>query len=170
MLRLILSVPFLLAFTLAHAGDGKITAQETQQLATALRNLDGHMIVVKQNGSDGTLMIPWEFGSASLRLRIASDLAIVDHSLKLIDDSRQAIVKELLRKREQRTGEKDVANIKGTDPEYAEFEKQFAELMASPAPGTQDLSRIKASELRLDKNEIPVTVLAALKPILDVDQ
>jgi hypothetical protein len=54
-------------------------------------------------------------------------------------------------------------------PESADYQKQYLDLMAQPASGTQDLGRIKTSELKLDRNEIPVTVLAALAPILDQD-
>lgn len=151
----------------AFAAD-KISLTLAQPLSVALRNLDGHMIVVKQNGQDATIMTPWEFGSGSLRLRIANDLTILDAALKTAEDTRIAIVKELLKKASDRTGA-TVTEIKPDMPENAEFQKQFADLMAQPANGTQDLGRIKTSELRLDKNEIPVTVLSALAPILDQD-
>jgi hypothetical protein len=148
--------------------EGKISLALAQPLATALRNLDGHIIVIKQNGQDATIMTPWEFGSGSLRLRIANNIIIVDAALKTAEDTRIAIVKELLKKASDRTGA-PVTDIKPDMPESAEFQKQFADLMAQPAAGTQDLGRIKTSELRLDKNEIPVTVLSALAPILDQD-
>lgn len=147
---------------------GKITVQEVQALSPALRNLDGHMVIVKQNGTDNVLMQPWEFGSASLRIRLSSNISIVEHSLKLIEEARVAIVKEGLAKLKTRTGD-DAAEIKPGTPEFEETQKQITEFLTQPAPGTQDLGRIKASELRLDKNEIPVTVLSALKPILDED-
>jgi hypothetical protein len=152
----------------AAAGD-KITIAQAVPMATALRNLDGHIIVVKQNGSDNMVMIPWDFGSASLRLRIASDIAILDGVTRSIETSRQAIVKELLAKANARTPDKPVTEIKPGTPEYDEFQRQYADLNGSPAPGTQDLARIKASELHMDRNDIPVTVLSALGPILDDD-
>ena len=49
------------------------------------------------NGADNVIMQPWEFGSGVLRLRIANDIAIVDHSLKLIEEARQGMVKEGLK-------------------------------------------------------------------------
>lgn len=151
----------------AFAGD-KITLAQAQPLSTALRNLDGHLIVIKQNGQDATVMTPWEFGSGSLRLRIANDLTIVDAALGAAETVRQSIIRELLKKASDRTGT-TVNELKPDMPENAEFQKQFTDLMAQPANGTQDLGRIKASELRLDKNDIPVTVLSALAPILDQD-
>jgi hypothetical protein len=151
----------------ALAGE-KITVLQATQLSTALRNLDGHMIVVKQNGTDAVVMVPWEFGSGVLRLRIANDISIIDASLKLAEDARLGIVKEQLKKLETRTGEK-ATDLKQGTPEFDEFQKQYNEMVGQPAAGTQDLARIKASELRLDKNEIPVTVLTALAPILEQD-
>lgn len=169
MRRLLFPILFLAGLGPAIAGEtGKITVQEAQQLSTALRNLDGHMVVVKQNGTDNVIMQPWEFGSGSLRLRIANDIAIVDHSMKLIEEARVGLVKEGLKKVKARTGE-DATDMKPGTPEYDEFQKQYADLIAQPAPGTQDLARIKASELKLDKNEIPGTVLTSLGPILDND-
>jgi len=146
----------------------KIALTLAQPLSVALRNLDGHMIVIKQNGQDATVMTPWEFGSGSLRLRIANNITILDAALKTAEDTRLAIIKELLKKASDRTGS-PVTEIKPDMPESAEFQKQFADLMAQPAAGTQDIARIKTSELKLDKNEIPVTVLSALGPILDQD-
>jgi hypothetical protein len=143
-----------------------ITIRDALALATALRNLDGRMQVVKQaGGAEGTVMVPWEFGSGALRLRIANDLALVTAVEKKAEDARVAIVKEVLRK----MGPGAVGFQQGT-PEYDDFMRQYNEVLDGPAPGARDLSRIKASELKLDKNEIPVTVLQALRPILDADQ
>ena len=151
----------------AVAGD-KITLAQAQQLSQALRNLDGHLVVIKQNGQDATIMTPWEFGSGSFRLRIANNLTILDAALKTADDTRIAIVKETLKHISDRTGTA-ATEIKPDVPENAEFQRQYADLMAQPANGTQDLGRIKVSELKLDRNEIAPTVLAALAPILDND-
>jgi hypothetical protein len=157
---------FLAVAPLAHAGDVKptsITVREVLSLAQGLRNLDGHIIVIKRNGQDDTVMIPWEFGSGSLRLRIANDIAITDAVVSKAEQARQSIFKEALAK----AG--GVPELKPNTPEYAAFLKQYEDLLDQQAPGGLDLAHIKASELKLDKNEIPVTVLTALKPILDID-
>jgi hypothetical protein len=148
----------------AAAGD-KITVGQAFPLATALRNLDGHMVVVKQNGVDNTIMVPWDFGSGAFRLRIANNLAILDAVQKAVDDSRIAVVKEIIKKSANPTA----TEVKPGTPEFDELQRQYGEMMNQPANGTQDLSRIKASELKLDRNEIPVTVISALKPILEDD-
>lgn len=146
---------------LAEAAD-KITVGQTFSLATALRNLDGHMVVIKQGGAENAIMIPWDFGSGSLRLRIANNLNILDAVAKMVEDTRQNIVKEITKK-------SGTTEIKPSTPEMDDYQKQYGDVATQPAAGTQDLARIKASELRLDRNEIPGTVLSALKPILDDD-
>lgn len=144
--------------TPAMAAD-RITVRDAITLATALRNLDGHVVIVK----DATVMQPWEFGSGSLRLRIANDLAILAAVERTAENSRNQIVREILK----RGGGTE---IKMGTADFDDFTRQYGEVLDQPAPGTQDLSRIKASELKLDRNEIPGTVIAALKPILELDQ
>ncbi len=158
--------PVLLAAMISPAvAAEKITIGQAFPLATALRNLDGHMVIVKQNGVDNTIMVPWDFGSGAFRLRIANNLSILDAVQKAVDDSRVAIIKEIIKK----SANPSATEVKPGTPEFDELQRQYAEMMTQPAPGTQDLARIKASELKLDRNEIPVTVLTALKPILEDD-
>jgi hypothetical protein len=153
-----------LIVTPATADDaGKISVKEALGLAQALRNLDGHMVVIKKDGADTTVMVPWEFGSGSFRLKIAGDLAIVTAVEQNLEKTRQAIIKEIEK-------ERGLDDIKPGTPEYQEFLKQYSDALDQPAGGTQDLARIKGSDLKLDKNEIAVTVLQAMKPILDASQ
>lgn len=151
----------------AYAADekpkpAKVTNEDALKLAVALRNLDGHAASVKNNGQDAVIMIPWDFGSASLRLRIANDLTIAAAVERSVTEARSATFKELIRK----AGVKELAA--GTK-EREDYEKQDRALLDEAAPGSQDLARIKVSELKLDKNEIAVTVIEALRPILDDD-
>ena len=78
--------------------------------------------------------------------------------------ARVAILKEIMKGMAPGTAKLDP----GT-PEFMEYQRQYDQVLDQPAAGAQDLSRIKASELNLDKNEIAPTVLTALKPILDLD-
>lgn len=141
----------------------KITVREALVLAAALRLLDGHTVIVKQpGGTETTVLVPWEFGSGLFRLRVANDLAIVSAVEQAMDRARLSMIRETM----QRTGKDE---LKPGTPEYDAFQKQYSEALDAPAPGAADLAHIKASELRLDKNEIPPTVIAGLKPILDMD-
>lgn len=163
--------------------DKKINLDQAQKLLIALRNLDGHMIVVKQNGADNVVMDPWHFGSAKVRLRISNDINVLEASLKVAQTARQGIFLEAAAKATKRLCDnlpdadkppKECVNGRVNElrpgmPEFDEYDRQSKELDAQGAPGTQDLARIKASELNLDRNEIPGTVLSALEPILDND-
>lgn len=158
------SIAALALMSPATAAD-KITIGQAFPLANALRSLDGHTVVIKQNGADATVMVPWDFGSGALRLRIANNIAILDAVANTVNDTRLKIVKEIIKN----SANPAATEIKPGTPEFDDFQRQYNEMMIQPANGTQDLARIKASELRLDKNEIPVTVITALKPILEDD-
>lgn len=126
----------------------------------AFRNLDGRQVVVKQQSGETLVMQPWDFGSGTLRLRIARNITALAAIEKTIDDARQNVIKELLRKGQ-------IAAIVPGSTEHEEFQRQMNDILNDGAQ--VDLSRIKASEFRLDKNELPVTALSALAPILDDD-
>lgn len=147
----------------SRAEEAPISVRDALGLISGLRNLDGHAVVIKQNGQDGTVIVPWEFGSGSLRLRISNDLTLLATVERTADEARVGIVKELLKQ----NGGGDA--IKPGTPAMDEFQRQYEQVLNAPAKGLQDLGRIKTSELKLDKNEIPVTVLQALRPILDQD-
>jgi hypothetical protein len=140
----------------------KLRARDAMALAQALRELDGRKQVVKVNGQDTIVVTPWEFGSGSLRLRIANDLAILSAVEQQMTTIRAAIFREVTKGGSQ-------TDIPPGSPEAAAFMKQFEDALNQPAAGTQDLARIKASELRLDRNEIMPSVLEGLRPILDQD-
>lgn len=140
---------------------GKITVAQGLSLLAGLRNLDGHQVIVKQGANESVVMVPWDFASGSLRLRIANNISILAPTEKAADDSKTSIIKELTRGK--------APSIQPGTPEADAFVAQYQDVLNGPAPGTQDLGRIKASELKLDKNEIGGTTLSALAPILDDD-
>lgn len=139
----------------------KQTIAQCLGMLVALRNLDGHATPT------GNALIPWEFGSGTLRLRIANNitaLALFETSLETV---RNGIVKELLAKLPaDKDGRPPTAIPPGT-PEFDQLQKQYGDAIAQPCD--VKLAHIKASDLKLDKNEIPVSVLAALSSIIDDD-
>jgi hypothetical protein len=145
----------------ASAADN-LPVKDALMLLTALRNLDGRPVVVEQNGQRGTVVQPWEFKSGLLRLKIAENIAALAVVERAVDEARMAIVRQVSKKFE-------LERIDPDTPAFAEFSKLYQEVLNAPTPGADGLSRIKASDLKLDQNEISVTVLAALKPILDMD-
>ena len=148
----------------------KLTNLQALTLLAGLRSLDGHQVAVKgTNGQEIAITVPWEFSSGSLRATIAGDIYLLTGVEKSTDDARQAIVREILAKMpEDKAGHKQTIIPPGS-AEYEEFQKQYAELLNHDSPISEQLARIKVSKLKLDKNEIPVTSLSALSPILDQD-
>jgi hypothetical protein len=144
-----------------------LTNADALSMLQALRNLDGRTVVVNQPGGNKTsVMMPWDFGSGTLRLRIARNVTALAAVEKSIEDARVAIVREILKK-EAAGADGAQQTINPGTPAYETFSRQIAEMLSQPA--AVDLSRIRASELKLDKNEIPITALSALGPILDDD-
>lgn len=149
--------------SVSSAGPAAISVRDAIGLAAALRSLDGHTVVVQEAGKDIAKTMSYEFGSGTLRLRIASDLRILAGVEKQLEDARRGVVREIL----QSSGR---ALIDPGTPAYEDFTKQMEAILEQPASGADGLARIKASELKLDKNEIPATTLAAMAPVLDQDQ
>lgn len=146
------------------AADKTLTVADALSMLQAFRNLDGRIVVVKQNGVDTPVQMPWEFGSGTLRLRIARNVTALAAIEKAVEESRQNIVKEIIKGMPVGKDGPPTSVVPGT-PEFDNFSKQIADMLKQPAQVT--LSRIKVGELKLDKNEIPVTALSALEPILD---
>jgi hypothetical protein len=144
------------------AADKPMTVGDVIALGPHLRSLDGRLVVVKQkDGVDGLVLTPWDFASGTLRLRIGRNLTAVMAVEREVEDARQAIVKEV------QSGLPAGQEIANGTPEWDRFQKQMTELMKQPS--TVRLDHIKASELKLDKNEIPATTLSGLAPIMDDD-
>lgn len=151
----------------AFAQSKAISVAQAMSLLQAMRNLDGRVVIIKQNGVEGAVQQPWDFGSGAFRMRIANNttaLAAVERSL---EETRQAIVRELLKGAPPEADGKPATSIAPGTPQWEELQRQYGEALNAPASVT--LSRIRASELRLDRNEIPVTALSAMAPILDDD-
>lgn len=136
-------------------------------LLSALRVLDGRSVVVKQATGETVVPTPWDFGSGVLRLRIARNITALAAVEQLMETTRVEILKEILRKMPPtKEGQAQTSVFQGT-PEWDNLQRQYGEALNLPA--SVDLSRIRASELRLDRNDIPGTALSALAPILDDD-
>ena len=141
----------------------KITINQALTVLGGLRALDGHQVIIKTGTppQDAVVVQPWEFGSGVLRLKIANDISILSAVEAKQDAIRKSIILEISKDKP-----KDYTIQAGT-PEMDEFMRQYNDLLAQPADGTQDLAHIGAAELKLDRNEIPPGTLVALKPNLD---
>ncbi len=146
-----------------------INVAQGLSMLSALRNLDGRIVVVKVNGTDQTVVVPWEFGSGTLRIKVAKNIAILAENERAVESARQSIIKEILAKGDPDKDGKPPTSIQPGTPEFDLFQRQYQQALDALASGTADLMRFKSSELKLERNEIPVTALAALSPILDLD-
>lgn len=171
MKKLFLALSLIAAFTGDAAAQQKFqpfTNAKALNLIVALRGLEGRIIIIKQNGVDTQVQQPWDFGSALLRLRIKRNIQVLEPVEKAIKDTREAMVTEALAKMAEKNGQKPTVIEPGT-PEFIAFLKQLEDMLEKPVDGQVDLSRIRASELKLDRNEIGPSVLTGLDPILDDD-
>ena len=139
----------------------KLSVRDALSLLLALRNLDGRAVVIDQGGQKTTVVQPWEFKSGVVRLRIATNLAALSNVERAADEARIGIVKQVRKKF-------NTEKIEGDPAAFEEFSRLYDDVLKSPA-ATGELARIKASDLKLDVNEISVTVLQALTPILEQD-
>lgn len=143
-----------------------LTGAQCLSLLSAYRNLDGHLVILKQNGQDATVMLPWDFASGALRMKISTSITALASFETSLEQSRQAIVKEILAKMPDKDDKRPTVIPNGT-PEFDAYLKQYSD--ALNAPCDIKLPRIKATELKLDKNEIPPTALSALDAVIDND-
>jgi hypothetical protein len=155
-----------LAAALAQPTKPPLSVAQALSILQAMRGLDGHVVTVKQNGVDTQVVQPWDFGSGSFRLRIAKNIAALGQVEQDLETTRQGIVRELLKSVPDVDGKRPT-NIPDGSPQYDELQRQYREALNAGAAVT--LFRVKASELKLDRNEIPITVLSAMEPILDDD-
>jgi hypothetical protein len=161
---LLLMTSLLIAGSPAGAQDRKpLTVGEAMNMLAALRNLDGRPTVMNQ----GIVVVPYDFGSGALRLRISRNIAALAEIEKSTEESRQAIIREILRKMPPGPDGKAPVKLDPGTPEFEDFSKQYGTVLAELV--NVSLTRIRASELKLDKNEIPATALNALVPIFDDD-
>lgn len=131
------------------------------QVLGALRNLDGHQVIIKSNGVETVVNQPWTFGSGSVRLAIANDIVVLEGVFAAVEKTRLGIIGEITK------GKEPGFQIQPNSPEMTEFLRQYNEALIAPAVGVDRLVRIKTVDLRLDVNEIPVTTLSTLLSILE---
>jgi hypothetical protein len=130
-----------------------MTVRKAMEVLAGLRALDGRQVIVK----DAVILQPYDFKNGALRLVIASNLATLIQLEQTTDKARVQILMELRRDANQQ-------RLEPGTPEFAEFSRQYEEMLNKPWQGKLEMIETKA--LNLDVNEIPASVLFALQPIL----
>jgi len=121
-----------------------------------LNGLDLHQVVLNQGKPNEQIAnLPYEFGSARLRLDIGRNIAELGAVQRAAQATQEKITAEIGKGEEIKPGSK----------EATERDNQIRELLNQPCRA--HLEHIKAEQLRLEKNEIPSSILAALDKILD---
>lgn len=139
------------------ATTGVITIGDCLAMLGALNALDGRDVVVGAGTpAERIVRLPYEFGSGKLRIDIARDITALTTAQKDAQAAQQKILLEI---------SKGTGEIKPGTLELVEYNKQMSQLTERPCRA--DLVHITAAELKLDKNEIPSSVLTSLDKILD---
>lgn len=137
----------------ARAEPAKLTIGQCLTILSGLNALDGKQEMTK----DGTaITTAYQFGSAKLRLAIQQNVARLNDLQQGLQKVQQEMFREVAG---------DATEIKPNTPEFIRYQKMV--LDAQQQPCNIELQRISAADLKLDKNEIPGSVLGALDKILD---
>lgn len=131
----------------------KLTILQCEIVLGGLQGLDGRTEMTKDGRA---VTVPYQFGSARLRLAIQQNIARLNIRHQDFLKVQQDMFREVAG---------DAVEIKPNSPEMVRYQKMV--LDAQQAPCNVELQRIKADDLKLDKNEIPGSVLGALDKILD---
>lgn len=135
------------------AEPAKMTIGQCLTVLAGLNSLDGKQELTK----DGTAIVtPYQFGSAKLRLAIQQNVARLNDLQQGVQKVQQEIFREVAG---------NATEIKPNTAEFVRYQKMI--LDAQQEPCNIELQRINAADLKLDKNEIPGSVLGALDKILD---
>jgi hypothetical protein len=147
----------------------EFTMNDCVTILQGLRGLDGYTVVVNQGKpNESTFLQSYKFANATLRADIAHDIAQVQDLPNQVEKIRQQVLLEITNGKAQL----DPPDPKSSQAVRDAYEKQVAsynkQLVAlGESPCHAQLVHIKAADLRLDVNEIPNTVLAAIDKILD---
>lgn len=144
---------YLLVSSLALAEPFKLRNGDLSELASALAALDGTEKQVDQGPGNPPRIIrePYKF-SGDVRARMAADLAVISEAEKSVQQQRNALIK-------QTSGGGNFIDPKHPD-QVAAFTVAAQTLFEATV--SLELSPIPVSDLQLEQNAIPVSVLAIL--------
>lgn len=134
-----------------------ITINDCLTILSGLNSLDGRMVVVNAGKpSEQVINQAYEFNNGALRGDIADNIAALTIVQRTAQEAQGKITLDIA---------KGDPEIKPGTPKALEYDRQLRELVARPCG--IPLKRVKTSDLKLDRNEIPASVLAAIDKIRD---
>ena len=135
----------------------KLKTGEIIEIHSALLQLDGENISVKNNNVDVVLKKPFNF-SGKTRWNIAKDITILKKHSEKFSETRDNFIKSL-------SGGSNQIN-QGDKTKLVEFQEQVnAELQK--VEDIEGVLKIKIEELKLDENAISSNLLSAISLILE---
>lgn len=133
----------------------KLTINDCLIVLNGLNALDGHSVIINAGKPNETVITQsYEFGNGSLRGDIAENIALLTAIQKTSQEAQQKIFNDVA---------KGETEIKPGTPKAIEYDRQLKELIGRPC--LAPIKKIKFGDLKLDKNEIPSSVLATLDKI-----
>jgi hypothetical protein len=159
MKRVALVIAALALSSPAPAAEPELTIDDCLTILVGLNGLDGHQALTRDNT---VVVLSYKFENAKLRGIIQENIAALGAVQSNLQKVQQQIFKEV-------AGSKFELRPDAADPAeralLQQYQKQALDARQGPCKAT--LSRISLNDLRLDKNEIPGSILAALSKILD---
>ena len=135
----------------------KLTVQQEINLEQALAALDGHTVVAKVNGQDAVVTVSYDF-SGAVRWKILDDIGLLEPKLEAWQKANKAIIDRIS------GGKGFIAQTDGAG--QAAYALAVNDAMTHVDETSPKLETFARSDLDLDRNPIPGTVLNALAPIL----
>ena len=127
------------------------------EINAALSLLDGTPTIVKgENGADKTVIIPYQF-SGKVRWGLSKNLNILKRISEDFTKARDAIIQDV----SGGTGRIEPDN----EAAIKTLNEKIAEVFATEED-TKGLLTLSLEGLNLDTNQIPVSILSALEPII----
>lgn len=132
-----------------------LTLNDCLTVLTGLNALDGYQVVVNAGKPNEQVIVrSYEFSNGDLRGDIADNIATLTAIQKTAQEAQAQIFRDVA---------KGETEIKPGTPQVTEYDRQLKELTTRSC--SAQLKKIKTSDLKLNKNEIPGSVLAALDKI-----
>lgn len=149
----------------------KTTLLDCLTILSGLNEIDGKRQIVVLAGKPNEQVIEtvYEFSNGRLRQDIARNISLLGIVQRDQQQAAQKVLMEVSGGKGELRPPPDTASA-GEKSDYLrktlEYDRQMKELTSRPCP-IDGLTRIKASELKLDKNEIRSVALSAIEKILD---
>jgi hypothetical protein len=153
-LKFVIVALFAIAPAFADPVATKLTVGQAWQIINALHALDGHQEIVHDGDRQSVVTVPYKFGPG-FRWALATDWTALQPIAEAYQKAARAEAGEL----------SPGGAIKDGTPEAKKFAEADAILQAKEQ--TVNIVRLKLSEFALEKNDIPISALSALSPIID---